>query len=161
MTESTLTLSQSGLLGLMLEHHHWKAFQAARRRAYLKRVGAAFRNNFTWSRRTRMARMPVAGSAEPVAATVPCGPVAPAPVAVSHQIRTYPELQQQIHHDLRIQHPDWIGPDGECPMCDVYEARFTQLLDTYMQNESDESVAAIHRALEKAANGSAVDHLAA
>ena len=39
-------------------------------------------------------------------------------------------LLQQIHHDLRIQHPDWIEPNGECPMCDSYEARLTELLDT-------------------------------
>ena len=28
------------------------------------------------------------------------------PIAMSHQIHTYTELQQQIHDDLRIQHPD-------------------------------------------------------
>src|SRR5256885_12935074 len=110
MTESTPTLTQSGLLGLMLEHHHWKAYQAAHRRAYLKRLGAAFRRNLTWASRTRTAPIPVPDSAEPVTATVSCGPVVSGPVAVSHPIRTYPELQEQIHHDLRVQHPDWIGP---------------------------------------------------
>jgi hypothetical protein len=29
------------------------------------------------------------------------------PIAMSHQIHTYTELQQQIHDDLRIQHPEW------------------------------------------------------
>lgn len=151
MTESTLTLTQSGLLGLMLEHHHWKAYQAARRCAYLKRLGAAFRKNLTWASRTRTTPTPLPDSAEPVTATVSL--VGSAPVAAPHQIRTYPELQEQIHHDLRVQHPDWIEPNGECPMCDFYEARFTQLLDAYRQNESNESVAAIHLALETAANG--------
>jgi len=52
------------------------------------------------------------------------------PMAVPHQIHTYTELRQQIHDDLRIQHPEWIQPNGESPMCDSYEARLLQLLDT-------------------------------
>ena len=51
------------------------------------------------------------------------------PIAMSHQIHTYTELQQQIHDDLRIQHPEWVQPNGESPMCDSYEARLTELLD--------------------------------
>ena len=35
------------------------------------------------------------------------------PIAMSHQIHTYTELRQQIHGDLRIQHPEWVEPDGE------------------------------------------------
>jgi hypothetical protein len=46
----------------------------------------------------------------------------------SQRIHTYTELRQQIHDDLRIQHPDWIGPTGESPMCDFYEAHFMHLL---------------------------------
>ena len=165
MTESTLTLSQSGLLGLMLEHHRWKAYQAARRRIYLKRVGAAFRNSFTWSRSAPTAPPPAADSAPSSPLVVAAANLSlisqlsapglplPAPVSVSRQIHTYPELQEQIHRDLRIQHPEWIGPNGECPMCDVYEARLTQLLDTYAETQSDESIAEVHRTLEKAANG--------
>jgi hypothetical protein len=52
------------------------------------------------------------------------------PVAVPHQIHTYTELLQQIHDDLRIQHPEWVEPNGESPMCDSYEARLTELLGT-------------------------------
>ena len=44
------------------------------------------------------------------------------------RIHTYTELRQQIHNDLRIQHPDWIQPGGESPMCDYYEARLMELL---------------------------------
>jgi hypothetical protein len=51
------------------------------------------------------------------------------PIAVPHQIHTYTELLQQIHDDLRIQHPEWVQPNGESPMCDSYEARLIQLLD--------------------------------
>ena len=45
-----------------------------------------------------------------------------------HQIHTYTELRQQIHDDLRIQHPEWVQPNGESPMCDSYEARLMELL---------------------------------
>ena len=50
------------------------------------------------------------------------------PMAVPHQIHTYTELRQQIHDDLRIQHPEWVQPNGESPMCDSYEARLMELL---------------------------------
>ena len=49
-------------------------------------------------------------------------------MALPHQTRTYTELLQQIHHELRIQHPEWIQSDGESPMCDAYEVRLTELL---------------------------------
>ena len=48
---------------------------------------------------------------------------------VGHLVHTVAELQQQIHDDLRAQHPEWIEPSGECPMCDSYEARLRQLLE--------------------------------
>ena len=67
------------------------------------------------------------------------------PMAVPHQIHTYAELRQQIHHDLRIQHPEWVQPNGESPMCDSYEARLMELLDTLTRTGSNESVADIHR----------------
>ena len=55
------------------------------------------------------------------------------PTAASHQIHTYAELRQQIHDDLRIQHPEWVQPDGTSPMCDSYEARLLEVLDFLMQ----------------------------
>ena len=72
--------------------------------------------------------------------------------AVPHQIHTYAELRQQIHNDLRIQHPEWIEPNGECPMCDFYESRLMGELDILMRRESDESVADIHRVREQRLN---------
>jgi len=44
------------------------------------------------------------------------------------EIRTYAELQKQMHDALRIQHPEWVGPNGESPICDAYEARLAELL---------------------------------
>jgi hypothetical protein len=47
---------------------------------------------------------------------------------MSAQIHPYTELQQRIHDDLRIQHPEWIEPNGHCPTCDSYELRLAELL---------------------------------
>jgi hypothetical protein len=52
-----------------------------------------------------------------------------APTVAPHQIHTYAELRKQIHDDLRIQHPEWIQPNGESPICDSYEARLMELLE--------------------------------
>ena len=75
------------------------------------------------------------------------------PTAVPHQIHTYAELRQQIHQDLRIQHPEWVQPNGESPICDSYEVRLMELLDTFTRTGSDESAADIHRALEQGLEG--------
>ena len=74
------------------------------------------------------------------------------PIAVPHQIHTYTELLQQIHGDLRIQHPEWVQPNGESPMCDSYQARLTELLGTLTRRGSNESIAAPQRALEQGLN---------
>jgi len=69
-----------------------------------------------------------------------------------HQIHTYAELRQQIHDDLRAQHPDWIQSDGESPMCDSYEARLMQVLDSLRERGSNESIVDPHRLLEQGAH---------
>ena len=71
---------------------------------------------------------------------------------MSHQIHTYTELQQQIHDDLRIQHPEWVESGGESPMCDSYEARLMELLDSLRRRESIQSIVDPHRLLEQGAN---------
>lgn len=75
-----------------------------------------------------------------------------APVAESQPDNPLSALQFQIHNDLRVQHPDWVQPDGACPICDFYEERLAQLLEGYAHSDSDESAAAIHRTLQEAAN---------
>lgn len=62
------------------------------------------------------------------------------------------ELRQQIHDDLRIQHPEWIQPNGECPICDSYEALLMKELDSFRTTGPDETVADIHRALKHGLN---------
>jgi hypothetical protein len=66
------------------------------------------------------------------------------PMVVPHQIHTYIELRQQIHDDLRIQHPEWMQPNGESPTSDSYEARLMEQLDTLTRTGSNESIAAPH-----------------
>jgi hypothetical protein len=46
----------------------------------------------------------------------------------SRKLHAFTELRQQIRNDLRLQHPEWIEPSGESPMCDFYEARLLELL---------------------------------
>jgi hypothetical protein len=63
------------------------------------------------------------------------------PTAVPRQIHTYAELRQKIHDDLRIQHPEWVQPNGQSPMCDACEARLTELLDTLKRRASNQLAA--------------------
>ena len=70
----------------------------------------------------------------------------PQPIAMSHQIHTNTELRKQIHNDLRIQHPEWVEPNGESSM------RIMELLDALTPGASNESIGAVHRVLEQASN---------
>jgi hypothetical protein len=73
-------------------------------------------------------------------------------IAMSYPAHTYVELRQQIHRDLRIQHPEWEQPNGESPICDSYEAHLMGQLDTFTQTDptsrSSLFIALSNRALE-------------
>jgi hypothetical protein len=60
---------------------------------------------------------------------------------MAQELRTYADLLQRIHDDLRIQHPEWIQQNGESPLCDSYEARLMKLLVASVPRESNENVA--------------------
>jgi hypothetical protein len=62
------------------------------------------------------------------------------PTAAPGQIHSYAELRQQIHDDLRVQHPEWVQPDGKSPMCDSHEARLIELLDPLIRKRANESM---------------------
>jgi hypothetical protein len=49
-------------------------------------------------------------------------------ITMSDKIRSYAELRELIRLSLRAQHPEWIEPNGDSPVCDSYEARFAELL---------------------------------
>jgi hypothetical protein len=44
------------------------------------------------------------------------------------EVQGYVQLQRQIHEALLKEHPEWIEPNGECPMCEIYESRLAELL---------------------------------
>jgi hypothetical protein len=66
-----------------------------------------------------------------------------------YQVHTYAALPRQIHDDLRNQHPEWIQPNGESPMCDSYEARLIELLQSLNQREGANSSGRGHDELEQ------------
>jgi hypothetical protein len=59
------------------------------------------------------------------------------------KVDTYANLLQQIRNDLRLQHPEWILANGQCPMCDCYEARLIELLDASIPGESNDDLVAV------------------
>jgi hypothetical protein len=61
-----------------------------------------------------------------------------------HRVHTYADLRNQIHDDLRIQHPEWVQPDGDCPTCDSYESRLMETLKSLTHTDSNNSFDRIH-----------------
>jgi hypothetical protein len=53
----------------------------------------------------------------------------------SNEVRAYAQLQQEIYDALRVQHPDWVEPNGDCPTCESYESRLAELLSISLQVE--------------------------
>ena len=66
MTKSTPTLTQSGLLAVLLQRQRYKVFQLARRRAHRQHMRAAFWIILTWPWRALTAPMLLDDSAEPI-----------------------------------------------------------------------------------------------
>jgi hypothetical protein len=64
-------------------------------------------------------------------------------IAMAHKIATYADLLQQIRNDLLLQHPEWIQPDGQSPMCDSYEARLIKSLSTSIPARSSGNMVAV------------------
>ena len=71
---------------------------------------------------------------------------------MSYQIHTYNELRQQIHDDLRMQHPEWVQSNGESPKCDSYESRLVELLENFTRAGTHESIAGVHRIIGQTSN---------
>ena len=152
MTKSNLTLTQSGLLAVLLQRQHYKIIQLARRRAHGARCelpfGVASLGGGAHSRHEPSSTIPRSPLWEPVRATLE--PFTKANCHVS-QIHTYTELRQKIHDDLRIQHPEWVERNGESP-CVMLRGAPQELLETFTRTGSSESIAAVHRVLEQESN---------
>ena len=95
----TQTLTQSGLLAVLLQRQRYAVIQLARRHAHRQHLRAAFWKTLTWPFRALTART----------------------------FANYTGRRQQIHSDLRIQHPEWVEPNGESSMC------LLEVLDTLTQ----------------------------
>jgi hypothetical protein len=66
MRKLTPTLTQSGLLAVLLQRQRYKVFQLARRRVRHKQLRAAFGATLTWTRRALTAPKLLDDSAEPI-----------------------------------------------------------------------------------------------
>jgi hypothetical protein len=62
-------------------------------------------------------------------------------IVMAHENDTYAGLLHQIRNDLLRQHPEWIESNGQCPMCDSYEARLIKLLYSSKPGERDGQLA--------------------
>jgi hypothetical protein len=51
------------------------------------------------------------------------------------KVEGYVQLQRQIREALLREHPEWIEPNGECPMCEIYESRLAELLGLASSSE--------------------------
>jgi hypothetical protein len=51
------------------------------------------------------------------------------------EIHSYRELQQRIHDDLRVQHPEWVESNGDCPTCESYERRLAELIAIFQSEK--------------------------
>jgi len=71
MTKLTPTLTQSGLLAVLLQRQHDKVTQLAWRRARRNHTRAVLWNTLTWPYRALTAPTLVGDSAEPFVGTVP------------------------------------------------------------------------------------------
>ena len=155
MRKLTPTLTQSGLLAVLLERQRYKIRELARRRVQRNQMRAALWSTLTWPWRALTAPKPVRHSRRALRG-IPLAPILnllPRPIAPSHPIHTYTELQQQIHDDLRIQHPEWVKPNGESPKCDSYDACLTEMVDTITRRGSNRPIILPNRALERAVTG--------
>src|SRR5439155_8472882 len=95
----TPTLTQSGLLAVLVQSQRYKVIQLAQRGAHRKHVRAAVWSILTW----------------PNHSTTYLNP-STKPIPMSPSLHTYAELRQQIYDDLRIQHPEWHETYGESSM---------------------------------------------
>ena len=71
MRKLTQTLTQSGLLAVLLKRQRYKVIQLAQRRAHRKDMRAALWNTLTWPYRALTTRTLVGDSAESFVGTVP------------------------------------------------------------------------------------------
>ena len=55
--------------------------------------------------------------------------------ALPGEVHGYVPLQREIHEALRKEHPEWVEPNGDSPICDSYEQRFAELISLFLSAE--------------------------
>ena len=48
--------------------------------------------------------------------------------SLAREAPAYVGLHREMHDALVAQYPEWILPNGNCPTCDSYDARYAELL---------------------------------
>jgi hypothetical protein len=143
-------------LAVLLQRQRYKISQLAWGRPQRNEMRTVLWNTLARPWRALTRPVPVRDSRQALR-RIPPAPILnllPRPMVMSLPIHAYTELQQQIHGDLRIQHPEWVKPNGESLKCDSYDACLTEMLDTLTRRGSNGSIVPLHRALEPAITGS-------
>jgi hypothetical protein len=60
---------------------------------------------------------------------------------VPDHVQAYVQLQKQMHEALLREHPEWVEPNGDCPMCEAYESRLAELLGLSSSHSEHRSAA--------------------
>ena len=105
----TLTLTQSGLLAVLLQQQRDAVIQLARRHAHRKHLLASVWSALTWPWRALTAPTLVDDSAEPLVGIGPHFDLSPNPIAAPLQTQTCSKLRQQINDDLPLRTRDVIS----------------------------------------------------
>ena len=58
---------------------------------------------------------------------------------MTDEIRSYAQLQRQVHDALRVEHPEWVEPNGDCPTCESYELRLAELLGLSLRHKNQKA----------------------
>jgi len=127
---------------VLLQRQRYKIRQLAWRRAQCNQMRTVLWSTLTWAWRALTRPVPVRHSRQALR-RIPPAPILnllPRPITMSHPIHAYTELQQQIHGDLGIQHPEWVKPNGQSPICDSYETCLRKMLDTLTRRRSSGSI---------------------
>jgi hypothetical protein len=156
MRKLTPTLTQSGLLAVLLQRQRYKIRQLARRRAQRNPMRAALWSTLTWPWRALAAPMPVRHSRRALR-RIPPAPILnllPRPIAMSHpnpHVHRTPATDSRRSADPTSR---MVKPNGESPKCDSYDACLTEMVNTLTRGESNRPIVPPHRALEPAVTGS-------
>ena len=153
MRKLTPTLTQSGLLAVLLQRQRDKISQLAWRRAQRKHMRAALWSTLTWPWRALTAPMPVRHSRRalgriPSRANLKSFTEADCHVSSNPHVHRTPATDSRRSADptSRMGQAKW-----RIPQCDSYDACLTKMLDTLTRRGSNDRS---YRALEPAVTGS-------